>query len=61
MLNMLWAFMILIGVFTAVFTGRMPEITNGGINSAAEAVMVCIKMAGAIYTNNHTKDKPQYL
>ena len=48
MLNMLWAFMILIGIVVAAFTGNMAEITNGGINSAAEAVTVCLKMAGIV-------------
>jgi len=48
MLNILWAVMILSGIAVAVFTGRMGDITNGGINSAAEAVTVCLKMAGIV-------------
>jgi len=46
MLNYLWGGMILIGVVTAAYTGRMPDVTNGAIQAAKEAVSLCITMLG---------------
>lgn len=46
MLNYLWAFMILVGIFYGVLTGNMAEITEAAFNSAGEAVSLCITMAG---------------
>lgn len=46
MLNYIWAAMIFIGVLYGVFTGNMKEITEAAINSAGEAVSLCISMAG---------------
>lgn len=48
MLNGLWAGMILVGVLYGAFQGRMPEITNGAIESAKEAVSLCITMLGVM-------------
>ncbi len=48
MLNYLWAFMILIGVIFAAFTGRMDQITEAAIESAKEAVELCIMLAGVV-------------
>ena len=48
MLNYLWAGMILIGIRFAAFTGRMPDITNAAIDSAKEAVTLCITMTGVM-------------
>ena len=48
MLNLLWAFMILIGIIFAAFTGNLPEITNAALDSAKEAVSLCITMMGVM-------------
>lgn len=48
MLNKLWAGMILLGMLWAVFTGNLEAVTNGILNSAKEAVMLCITMLGAV-------------
>lgn len=48
MLNFLWAFMILIGIVFATFTGSLPEITNAALDSAKEAVSLCITMMGVM-------------
>ena len=48
MLNFLWAFMILIGIIFAAFTGNLPEITNAALDSSKEAVSLCITMMGVM-------------
>lgn len=48
MLNYIWAAMILIGIVFAAFTGNIAEITNAAIESAADAVSLCIKMLGIL-------------
>ncbi len=48
MLNYLWAFMILIGVLYAAFTGNMSAVTNAALDSAGEAVSLCLTMAGVM-------------
>ena len=48
MLNFLWAFMILIGIIFAAFTGTLPEITNAALDSAKEAISLCITMMGVM-------------
>lgn len=48
MLNYLWAFMILAGIVYGVFTGNMSAITSAAIDSAGEAVSLCITMAGVM-------------
>ncbi len=48
MLNYLWAGMILIGIIFAAFTGRMPDITNAALDSAKEAITLCITMMGVM-------------
>ena len=48
MLNYLWAFMILVGIVYGVFTGNMSAITSAAIDSAGEAVSLCITMAGVM-------------
>lgn len=47
-MNYLWAGMILIGVVFAAFTGRLPEVTNAALDSAKEAVTLCIAMTGVM-------------
>jgi spore maturation protein A len=46
MLNYLWAGMILIGIVFGAFQGKMPEITNAALDSAKDAVTLCITMMG---------------
>ncbi len=48
MLNYLWGGMILIGVIFGAFNGKMPDITNAAIDSAKEAVTLCITMVGVM-------------
>ena len=47
MLNKIWAFMILGGIICGVLTGRMEEISGAAIESAGDAITLCITMAGA--------------
>lgn len=46
MLNYLWGGMIIAGIIFGVFSGKMPDITNGAFDSAKEAVDLCIVMIG---------------
>ncbi|MCL2415584.1 MAG: nucleoside recognition protein [Defluviitaleaceae bacterium] len=46
MLNYLWMGMIVIGIVVAAFTGNLSNITNAAVDSAREAVTVCITMLG---------------
>lgn len=48
MLNFIWAFMILLGVLYAALTGRMDVVTNAALDSAGEAISLCITMAGVV-------------
>ncbi len=48
MLNYIWAGMILLGVIYGVCTGQMSALTGGAIDSAREAVSLCITMAGVM-------------
>lgn len=47
-LNSLWAGMIIIGIVYGAFHGTMPDITNAALDSAKEAVMLCITMVGVM-------------
>lgn len=47
-MNYLWAFMILIGVIFAAFNGNLPQLTNATLDSAKEAVTLCITMTGVM-------------
>lgn len=47
-MNYLWACMILIGVVYAAFTGRLPDVTTAALDSAKEAVALCITMLGVM-------------
>lgn len=47
-MNYLWAFMILIGVVFAAFNGNLPAVTEAALNSAKEAVTLCITMMGVM-------------
>lgn len=46
MLNYLWGFMIVIGIVVGVFTGNISEVGITTINSAKEAITLCITMLG---------------
>lgn len=46
MLNYIWAFMILIGVAYGSLTGNIAAVSNAALDSAKEAVTLCITMLG---------------
>ncbi|MCI8434243.1 MAG: nucleoside recognition protein [Lachnospiraceae bacterium] len=48
MLNAIWAFMILLAVVYAACTGRMNDVTNAALDSAGEAISLCLTMAGVV-------------
>lgn len=48
MLNAIWAVMILLAVLYGAFTGRMSDVTNAALDSAGEAISLCITMAGVV-------------
>lgn len=48
MLNYIWAFMILIGVVFGAFTGNMEAVSKAALDSAGEAVSLCITMIGVM-------------
>jgi len=48
MLNYIWAAMIILGILFGVMTGNMQEITEAALDSAGEAVSLCITMAGVM-------------
>ena len=48
MLNYIWAFMIMVGVIYAACTGNIGELTDGALDSAGEAISLCITMAGVM-------------
>ncbi|WP_251392630.1 nucleoside recognition domain-containing protein [Mediterraneibacter agrestimuris] len=47
-MNYLWAGMIITGVIFGAFNGKMPEVTNAALDSAKEAVTLCITMMGVM-------------
>lgn len=48
MLNYIWAGMLLVGIFYALFTGNMEAVSNACLEYAESAVTLCITMAGAM-------------
>jgi spore maturation protein A len=48
MLNKLWGGMILLAIVVAVATGNIPELTNAAIESARDAITLCITMLGIL-------------
>ncbi len=46
MLNILWGFLILFGIFTGILTGHMDTIGNASLDAAKEAVDLCFTMLG---------------
>ena len=47
-MNYLWAGMILIGIVFSAFTGTLPQVTNAALESAKEAVTLCVTMTGVM-------------
>lgn len=48
MLNYIWAFMIIIGIIVAAFTGQMEAVSSGILDSSKEAISLCIVMLGVV-------------
>lgn len=48
MLNYIWAFMILVGILYGSITGNISAVGNGILDSAKEAVSLCITMVGVM-------------
>ena len=48
MLNYLWGFMIVIGVVYGMLTGNIQAVADGAIESAKDAVALCITMLGVM-------------
>lgn len=48
MLNYLWAGMILLGILYGTFTGNMENISNEALESAKDAINLCITMLGVM-------------
>lgn len=48
MLNYIWAYMIMIGVIYGAVTGNIKEVSNAALDSAGEAVSLCITMIGVM-------------
>lgn len=46
MLNYIWAAMIILGVIFGAINGNMKEVTEAALDSAGEAVSLCIATAG---------------
>lgn len=46
MLNTIWASMILLGIFYGSLTGHLADISQAALDSATEAVSLCITMLG---------------
>ena len=47
-MNYLWAGMILLGVIYAALNGTLPDLTTAALDSAKEAVTLCITMLGVM-------------
>lgn len=48
MMSYLWGGMIIIGIIYAVFTGNLEAVTDAAIQSAQDAVSLCITMMGVM-------------
>lgn len=46
MLNYIWAFMIIISFISAIFTGKMPDVSNAVLSGAFESVKFLISIVG---------------
>jgi len=48
MLNYIWGGMIVLAIIVASFTGALPQLTMAAIESAKDAVTLCLTMLGVI-------------
>lgn len=48
MLNYIWALMIMAGIIYGSLTGNMKAVSNAALDSAGEAVALCITMMGVM-------------
>ena len=48
MLNYIWALMIMVGILYGAFTGNIKAVSNAALDSAGEAVSLCITMMGVM-------------
>lgn len=48
MLNYIWGFMIMIGIVVGTLNGKIMDVSNASIQSAKEAVTLCITMLGVM-------------
>ena len=48
MLNYIWGGMILLAIVVAALTGNIPALTNAAIDSAREAITLCITILGVL-------------
>lgn len=48
MLNYLWGFMIIIGIVVGVLNGKIDDVSAATLNSAKEAIILCITMLGVM-------------
>lgn len=48
MLNYIWAAMIIVGIIYGVLTGNIKDVSNAALDSAGEAVSLCITMMGVM-------------
>ena len=46
MLNYIWGLMIIVGIIVGLFKGNISEVSNTSLDSAKEAVSLCITMLG---------------
>lgn len=48
MLNLIWGIMIIAGILYAFVTGNIEAVSNGFVESAGEAITICITMLGVL-------------
>ena len=48
MLDYIWAFMIAVGILYGAFTGNIEAVSNAALDSAKEAVDLCVTMLGVM-------------
>ena len=48
MLNYIWAAMLVLGIIFGALNGNMKAVTEAALDSAGEAVSLCISMAGVM-------------
>lgn len=48
MLNYLWGFMLIVGIVVAAFNGKMSAVSDSVLESAKEAINLCVVMFGVV-------------